>query len=64
MPFYIMPVDWSAPERGVVYMKEEFDKRIAANIEAMGLVAGTREHAIIHDIQFMELDKLFNNAPN
>lgn len=64
MPLYIRPVDWSAPERGFAYTKEEFDKRIAANIEAMGLVAGTREHAIIHETNFMELDVLFNNAPN
>ena len=64
MPFYIMPVDWSAPERGFAYTKEEFDKRITANIEAMGLVQGTREHAVIYETNFMELDRMFNNAPN
>lgn len=67
MPFYEMPVEWSAPERGVAYMKEEFDKRVASNIvvlEAQGIVPGTLEHAVINDIQFMDLDKLFNSAPN
>lgn len=59
-----MPIEWSAPESGFAYTKEEFEKRIAANIEAMNLVPGTMEHGIINTTEFMELDKLFNNAPN
>lgn len=64
MPFYQMPVDWSAPEKGFVYTTKEFNERIASHIEAMNLVLGTMEYEIINQIEFMELDKLFNNAPN
>jgi len=64
VPFYYMPVDWSAPEKGLLYTNEEFNKRIAANVEALGLQPGTNEYAIINDTQFFLLDKLFNGAPN
>ena len=64
MPFYIMPVDWGAPEKGFAYTTKEFNERIANHIEVMSLVPGTKEHEIINQIEFMELDKLFNNAPN
>jgi hypothetical protein len=64
MPFYHMPVDWSEPEKGLVYTNEEFRKRIAANIEALNLQPGTNEFAVINDTQFFLLDRLFNGTPN
>lgn len=64
MPFYRMPEDWNAPEKGVAYTKEEFDRRIASNVQAMNLAPGSLEETVIGNITFIELDKLFNNAPN
>lgn len=64
MPIYIKPVDWTAPEKGFAYTTQEFNERIASNIQAMNLVPGTLEFAVINEMEFMELDKLFNNAPN
>lgn len=64
MPFYQMPVEWSAPEKGLAYTNEEFNKRIGANIKVLDLKPGTREFDVINDIQFYLLDMLFNNAPN
>jgi hypothetical protein len=64
MPFYHMPVDWSIPEKGLLYTNEEFNKRIASNVEALSLQPGTREFAVINDTQFFLLDRLFNGTPN
>lgn len=64
MPFYIMPVDWSAPGVGTAYTQTELDQRIMSHVEAMNLVPGTLEYAILNQMEFIELDRLFNNAPN
>ena len=62
--FYQLPVEWSAPEKGFAYTTKEFNERIAAHIEVMNLQPGTVEFEVINGMEFMVLDKLFNNAPN
>lgn len=64
MPFYQMPEQWSPLESGLKYTRQEFVERIASNVEAMKLEPGSLEEKIMNTIQFFELDKLFNNAPN
>lgn len=64
MPFYHMLVDWGTPESGVMYFQKELDERIMSHIEAMNLVKGTLEFEIMNKLEFLEIDKLFNNAPN
>lgn len=64
MPFYDLPIPWLAPDAGVKYTKDEFERRVAIPLASMDLQPGTPEQAIMGNISFMELDKLFNGDSN